>query len=38
MFYGTGALTMLGVVSFWLLVYDHPHQHPWSLKTEKDLA
>src|SRR5262245_4836563 len=29
MFYGTGVLTLLGVGLFWLLVYDHPHEHPW---------
>jgi MFS family permease len=29
MFYGTGALTVLGVLLFWLLVYDHPREHPW---------
>jgi len=29
MFYGTGALTVVGVFLFWLLVYDHPREHPW---------
>ena len=37
MFYGTGVLTILGVAVFWLLVYDHPHQHPWASQAEKDL-
>lgn len=37
MFYGTGLLTILGVVVFWLLVYDHPHEHPWVSQKEKDL-
>jgi ACS family D-galactonate transporter-like MFS transporter len=37
MFYGTGLLTILGVVVFWLLVYDHPHEHPWISQKEKDL-
>lgn len=37
MFYGTGALTLLGVGLFWLLVYDHPHDHPWISEQEKDL-
>jgi MFS transporter, ACS family, glucarate transporter len=36
MFYGTGALTILGVIVFWLLVYDYPHQHPWMSQAEKD--
>jgi MFS transporter, ACS family, D-galactonate transporter len=36
MFYGTGALTILGVVVFGLLVYDYPHQHPWMSQAEKD--
>ena len=37
MFYGTGALTLLGVGLFWLLVYDHPHEHPWVSEEEKTL-
>lgn len=37
MFYGTGALTLLGVGLFWLLVYDHPRQHPWVSAEEKIL-
>jgi sugar phosphate permease len=37
MFYGTGVLTILGVVIFWLLVYDHPREHPWISDAEKDL-
>ncbi len=37
MFYGTGILTVLGVGLFWLLVYDHPHEHPWVSQEEKTL-
>lgn len=37
MFYGTGLLTVFGVFLFWLLVYDHPHQHPWISEEEKRL-
>ncbi len=37
MFFGTGGLTLLGVGLFWLLVYDHPHQHPWISEEEKVL-
>ena len=37
MFYGTGVLTIFGVVIFWLLVYDYPQQHPWMSQAEKDL-
>ena len=37
MFYGTGALTMLGVGLFWLLVYDRPREHPWVSEEEKTL-
>lgn len=37
MFFGTGALTLLGVGLFWLLVYDHPHEHPWMSEEEKTL-
>ena len=37
MFYGTGLLTVAGVGLFWLLVYDHPHQHPWISEEEKRL-
>lgn len=37
MFYGTGALTLLGVGLFWLLVYDHPHEHPWISAEETRL-
>ena len=37
MFYGTGALTLLGVWLFWLLVYDHPREHPWVSEEEKCL-
>jgi sugar phosphate permease len=37
MFYGTGVLTLLGVGLFWLLVYDHPHEHPWISVEENQL-
>jgi sugar phosphate permease len=37
MFYGTGMLTVLGVLVFWLLVYDSPDQHPWISQEEKML-
>ena len=37
MFYGTGVLTLFGVGLFWLLVYDHPHDHPWISEEEKAL-
>ncbi len=37
MFYSTGLLTVFGVFLFWLLVYDHPHQHPWISEEEKRL-
>lgn len=37
MFYGTGALTIVGVGLFWLLVYDHPREHPWISEQEKIL-
>ena len=37
MFYGTGLLTVVGVLLFWLLVYDHPHQHPWISEEERQL-
>lgn len=37
MFYGTGALTLIGVGVFWILIYDHPRQHPWITTKERDL-
>ncbi|MGE4089939.1 MAG: MFS transporter [Candidatus Binatia bacterium] len=37
MFYSTGVLTVVGVVIFWLLIYDHPHEHPWVSQEEKAL-
>ena len=37
MFYGTGLLTVGGVILFWLLVYDHPSEHPWISEQEKRL-
>lgn len=36
MFYITGAVTLLGVLVFWLFVYDHPDDHPRISKEEKD--
>jgi len=37
MFVLTGLLTLLGVLLFWLLVYDHPRDHPRISTREKDL-
>jgi len=37
MFYGVGVLTIVGVVVFWLLIYDHPDEHPWISQAEKNL-
>ena len=37
MFYATGAFTLLGAGLFWLLVYDHPRDHPWVSQEEKSL-
>jgi sugar phosphate permease len=37
MFYGTGVLTLMGVGLFWLLVYDHPREHPWVSAEERAL-
>ena len=37
MFYFTGALTLLAAGLFWLLVYDHPREHPWMSPEEKTL-
>jgi len=37
MFYGTGALSVLGAVCFWFLVYDHPREHPWISPRERTL-
>jgi len=37
MFYGTGVLSVLGVLCFWLLVYDHPREHPWISAGERTL-
>ncbi len=37
MFWLTGLITLLGVFLFWLLVYDHPRDHPWISTQEKDL-
>lgn len=37
MFVLTGLLTLLGVLLFWLLVYDHPRDHPRISAREKTL-
>jgi len=36
MFYGTGVLSVIGAVCFWLIVYDHPREHPWISPQERD--
>lgn len=36
MFYVSGAITILGVVLFWLLVYDYPSDHPRISEQEKN--
>ena len=36
MFYVTGAVTLLGVIVFWLFVYDHPGDHPRISEEEKN--
>ena len=36
MFFVTGAVTLAGVLVFWLLVYDHPREHPWISRAERD--
>ncbi|MFO1378489.1 MAG: MFS transporter [Steroidobacteraceae bacterium] len=36
MFFITGAVTLVGVLVFWLLVYDHPRDHPWISAAERD--
>jgi len=36
MFFVTGAVTLIGVLVFWLLVYDHPREHPWISADERD--
>jgi ACS family D-galactonate transporter-like MFS transporter len=35
MFYGTGVLSIFGAVCFWVLVYDHPRDHPWISPQER---
>ena len=37
MFYGTGVLSVLGALCFWVLVYDHPREHPWMSAEERTL-
>jgi sugar phosphate permease len=37
MFWITGLITLAGVFLFWLLVYDHPRDHPWISAEEKRL-
>jgi MFS transporter, ACS family, glucarate transporter len=35
MFFISGAVSLLGVVLFWLVVYDYPRDHPWISATER---
>jgi ACS family D-galactonate transporter-like MFS transporter len=37
MFWLTGLITLVGVFLFWLLVYDHPREHPRISSEERDL-
>ena len=36
MFLLSGGVSVLGVLLFWLVVYDHPRQHPWIGTHERD--
>lgn len=36
MFFATGAATLIGMFIFWLLVHDHPREHPWISAEERD--
>lgn len=36
MFFISGAVSLLGVVLFWLFVYDHPRDHPWISPRERE--
>ena len=36
MFVVAGAVSVLGVVVFWLVVYDYPRDHPWIAAQERD--
>ena len=35
MFFISGAVSLLGVVVFWLVVYDYPKDHPWISARER---
>ena len=35
MFFISGAVSLLGVVLFWFVVYDYPRDHPWISATER---
>ncbi len=35
MFYATGVLSVVGAVCFYVLVYDHPRDHPWISSQER---
>lgn len=35
MFFISGAVSLLGVVVFWLVVYDYPKDHPWISQRER---
>jgi ACS family glucarate transporter-like MFS transporter len=36
MFFISGAVSLLGVALFWLVVYDYPKDHPWISTTERE--
>jgi sugar phosphate permease len=36
MFYVTGLITLVGVLTFWVLVRDRPSEHPWISASERD--
>jgi sugar phosphate permease len=36
MFFLSGGVSVLGVLLFWLVVYDYPRQHPWISTRERD--
>jgi sugar phosphate permease len=36
MFIVSGAVSLVGVILFWLVVYDYPSQHPWISARERD--
>src|SRR5688500_5966454 len=36
MFFISGAVSIVGVVVFWLVVYDYPKDHPWISARERN--